>query len=81
MSTPDTTGKNLTNDADISAEFSTLFALVNRLSSALDGSINGKDRSVLVNELSQLTFSEVPNPERAIVTELVKRTLVTLDRA
>ncbi|AKA36948.1 hypothetical protein NE897_10870 [Yersinia ruckeri] len=78
MNTPDTTGKS---PADISAEFPAIFALVNRLSSALDSSINGKDRSVLVTELSQLTFSDIPEPERTLVTELLKRTITTLDQA
>ncbi|AJI95178.1 hypothetical protein BD65_33 [Yersinia ruckeri] len=78
MNTPDTTGKS---PADISAEFPAIFALVNRLNSALDSSINGKDRSVLVTELSQLTFSDIPEPERALVTELLKRTITTLDQA
>ncbi|PJE86234.1 hypothetical protein CU280_18740 [Yersinia mollaretii] len=62
------------------AEFATLFSLVSRLSGALDSAINGKDRSVLVNELSQLSVDSLPEPEKTVTTEALKRVLATLKR-
>ena len=48
--------------AVINNEFCAIFALVNRLTASLDNSINGKERSVLVNELLQLNFSNLSEP-------------------
>ncbi|CNE07128.1 hypothetical protein HB976_02275 [Yersinia mollaretii] len=67
-------------DTPAVAEFATLFALVSRLSGALDSAINGKDRSVLVNELSQLSVDSLPEPEKTLTTEALRRVLATLKR-
>ncbi|CNK63683.1 hypothetical protein AB8896_09510 [Yersinia enterocolitica] len=61
-------------------EFSTLLALVNRLCGALDSAITGKDRSVLVNELSQLSVDNLPEQEKAVTFEALKRALAALKR-
>ncbi|ELI8120688.1 hypothetical protein RSF07_004039, partial [Yersinia enterocolitica] len=51
MSKQESIENNPTSETTPVSEFSTLLALVNRLSGALDSAITGKDRSVLVNEL------------------------------
>lgn len=71
---------DLASDTTASTEFSTLFALVNRLSGALDSAITGKDRSVLVNELSQFSVNNLPEQEKKLTAEILKRTLDTLKR-
>lgn len=72
--------KNSTSDSVSVTEFSTLFALVSRLSGALDSAITGKDRSVLVNELSQLSVDNLPEQEKPVTAEALKRALATLKR-
>lgn len=72
--------KNPTSDSVTVTEFSTLFALVSRLSGALDSAITGKDRSVLVNELSQLSVDNLPEQEKPVTAEALKRALATLKR-
>lgn len=62
-----------------SAENATLLKILGRLLSALDASISGKDRSVLVAELSNLNLDEVPEIERKLASELIKRALQSLD--
>ena len=69
-----------TSDSVPVTEFSTLFALVSRLSSALDSAITGKDRSVLVNELSQFSVDNLPEQEKPVTAEALKRALATLKR-
>ncbi|MBS0056820.1 hypothetical protein [Yersinia sp. Marseille-Q3913] len=71
---------NPNSDTPAVAEFATLFALVSRLSGALDSAITGKDRSVLVNELSQLSVDSLSEPEKTLTTEALKRVLATLKR-
>ncbi|MFV8800160.1 hypothetical protein ACNSO8_16315 [Yersinia sp. LJYL362] len=71
---------NPTSDTAPVTEFSTLFALVSRLSGALDSAITGKDRSVLVNELSQLSVDNIPEQEKAVTLEALKRALAALKR-
>lgn len=72
--------KNPTSDSVTVTEFSTLFALVSRLSGALDSAITGKDRSVLVNELSQFSVDNLPEQEKPVTAEALKRALATLKR-
>ncbi|AHK21617.1 hypothetical protein BF17_21880 [Yersinia similis] len=70
----------LAPDSNVNTEFPTLFALVSRLSGALDGAITGKDRSVLVNELSQFSVDNLPEQEKMLTAEILRRTLATLKR-
>lgn len=80
MSKQESIENNPTSDTTPVTEFSTLFALISRLSGALDSAITGKDRSVLVNELSQFSVDNLPEQEKAVTTEALKRSLATLKR-
>ncbi|CNI10197.1 Uncharacterised protein [Yersinia thracica] len=80
MSKQESIENNPTSDTTPVAEFSTLFTLISRLSGALDSAITGKDRSVLVNELSQLSVDSLPEPEKSVTAEALKRSLATLKR-
>ncbi|PNM23319.1 hypothetical protein A6J66_003375 [Yersinia enterocolitica] len=80
MKKQESTENNPKSDAVAVTEFATLFALVSRLSGALDSAITGKDRSVLVNELSQLSVDNLPEQEKAPTAEALRRALVTLKR-
>ncbi|WP_279026957.1 hypothetical protein, partial [Gibbsiella quercinecans] len=51
----------------------TLLKILGRLLSALDASISGKDRSVLVNDLSNFNLDGVSEAERKLASELIKR--------
>ncbi|ATA18083.1 MAG: hypothetical protein ACRC0C_21200 [Gibbsiella quercinecans] len=57
----------------------TLLKILGRLLSALDASISGKDRSVLVNDLSNFNLDGVSEAERKLASELIKRALQSLD--
>ncbi|HGM5488959.1 TPA: hypothetical protein ACKP1B_000549 [Serratia fonticola] len=61
------------------AENATLLKILGRLLSALDSSISGKDRSVLVTELSSLNLDGISEAERKLAGELIKRALQSLD--
>lgn len=61
------------------AENATLLKILGRLLSALDASIGGKDRSVLVTELSNLKLDGISEAERKLSAELIKRALQSLD--
>ncbi|QAX78207.1 hypothetical protein D5F51_06345 [Yersinia hibernica] len=80
MSKQENFEKNPTFDTAPTIEFCTLLTLVSRLSGALDSAITGKDRSVLVNELSQLTVENLPEQEKSVTSEALKRALETLKR-
>ncbi|CNE32825.1 hypothetical protein [Yersinia kristensenii] len=80
MSKQESIENNPTSDTTSVTEFSTLFALISRLSGALDSAITGKDRSVLVNELSQLSVNNLPEQEKSVTIEALKRALATLKR-
>ncbi|UIM57240.1 hypothetical protein LXH15_09150 [Serratia marcescens] len=47
--------------------------------SALDASISGKERSVLVAELSNFNLDGISEAESKLATELIKRALESLD--
>ncbi|MDW5499694.1 hypothetical protein R6Y99_07800 [Pseudomonas lundensis] len=71
-------------DKDTSAqeavpENATLLKILGRLLSALDASIGGKDRSILVTELSSLNLDGISESERKLAAELIKRALQSLD--
>lgn len=71
-------------DKDTSAqeavpENATLLKILGRLLSALDASIGGKDRSILVSELSSLNLDGISESERKLAAELIKRALQSLD--
>ncbi|ANS42312.1 MULTISPECIES: hypothetical protein [Serratia] len=71
-------------DKDTSAqeavpENATLLKILGRLLSALDSSISGKDRSILVTELSSLNLDGISESERKLAAELIKRALQSLD--
>jgi len=71
-------------DKDTSApetvpENATLLKILGRLLSALDASISGKDRSILVTELSSLNLDGISESERKLAAELIKRALQSLD--
>ncbi|AKE11049.1 hypothetical protein [Serratia liquefaciens] len=71
-------------DKDTSAqeavpENATLLKILGRLLSALDSSISGKDRSILVAELSSLNLDGISESERKLAAELIRRTLQSLD--
>ena len=72
--------KNPESEAPTVTEFTTLLTLIGRLSGALDGAITGKDRSILVHELSQLSVDNLPEQEKAVTAEALKRVLATLKR-
>lgn len=80
MSKQESIKNNPTSDTTPVTEFSTLLALISRLSGALDSAITGKDRSVLVNELSQFSVDNLPEQEKSVTTEALKRSLATLKR-
>lgn len=61
------------------AENATLLKILSRLLSALDASISGKERSVLVAELSNFNLDGISEAESKLVTELIKRALESLD--
>ncbi|CAI0738643.1 MULTISPECIES: hypothetical protein [Serratia] len=74
----------MTDDKDTSAqeavpENATLLKILGRLLSALDSSISGKDRSILVTELSSLNLDGISESERKLASELIKRALQSLD--
>ncbi|TFZ51498.1 hypothetical protein E5C26_09340 [Serratia proteamaculans] len=60
-------------------ENATLLKILGRLLSALDASISGKDRSILVTELSSLNLDGISESERKLAAELIKRALQSLD--
>ncbi|AEF44941.1 hypothetical protein ACOMDM_08985 [Serratia plymuthica] len=71
-------------DKDTSAqeaipENATLLKILGRLLSALDSSISGKDRSILVTELSSLNLDGISESERKLAAELIRRALQSLD--
>ncbi|CAI2478878.1 hypothetical protein [Serratia liquefaciens] len=71
-------------DKDTSAqeavpENATLLKILGRLLSALDSSIGGKDRSILVAELSSLNLDGISESERKLAAELIRRALQSLD--
>ena len=76
MKKQESTENNPTSDAAAV----TLFALVSRLSGALDSAITGKDRSVLINELSQFSVDNLPEQEKAPTAEALRRALAALNR-
>mgnify|MGYP003618113253 CR=1 FL=1 len=76
MKKQESTENNPTSDAAAVTEF----ALVSRLSGALDSAITGKDRSVLINELSQFSVDNLPEQEKAPTAEALRRALAALNR-
>ncbi|AJJ12780.1 hypothetical protein CH64_965 [Yersinia rohdei] len=80
MSKQESVENNSASDATPVIEFNILFALVSRLSGALDNAINGKDRSVLIHELSQLSVDNLPEQEKWVTAEALRRALDTLKR-
>lgn len=60
-------------------ENATLLKILGRLLSALDASISGKERSVLVTELSNFNLDGIPETESKLASELIKRALESLD--
>ncbi|WP_186367587.1 hypothetical protein [Yersinia aldovae] len=80
MKKQEATEKTPTTDTVQNTEFPALLALVSRLSGALDSAISGKDRSVLVNELTQFSIENLSEPEKTLITEALKRILATLKR-
>ena len=71
-------------DKDTSAqeavpENATLLKILGRLLSALDSSISGKDRSILVAELSSLNLDGISESERKLAAEMIRRALQSLD--
>ncbi|AJJ62293.1 hypothetical protein [Yersinia aldovae] len=80
MKKQEATEKTPTTDTVQNTEFPALLALVSRLSGALDSAISGKDRSVLVNELTQFSIENLSEPEKTLTTEALKRILATLKR-
>lgn len=71
-------------DKDTSAqeaipENATLLKILGRLLSALDSSISGKDRSILITELSSLNLDGISESERKLAAELIRRALQSLD--
>ncbi|MEG7404931.1 hypothetical protein [Serratia marcescens] len=61
------------------AENATLLKILGRLLSALDASISGKERSVLVAEPSNFNLDGISEAESKLATELIKRALESLD--
>lgn len=72
------TDKN-TQAQEAVAENATLLKILSRLLSTLDASISGKERSVLVAELSNFNLDGISEAERKLATELIKRSLESLD--
>ncbi|CAI0715200.1 Uncharacterised protein [Serratia entomophila] len=60
-------------------ENATLLKILGRLLSALDTSISGKERSILVTELSNFNLDGISEAERKLAAELIKRALQSLD--
>ncbi|MFI8418068.1 hypothetical protein ACQKDS_14315 [Serratia sp. NPDC078593] len=72
------------SDKDISMQESvptntTLLKILGRLLSALDASISGKDRSILVHDLANFNLDGVSEGERKLASELIRRALQSLD--
>ncbi|EFE94129.1 hypothetical protein [Serratia odorifera] len=57
----------------------TLLKILGRLLSALDASISGKDRSILVHDLANFNLDGVSEGERKLASELIRRALQSLD--
>lgn len=57
----------------------TLLKILGRLLSALDTSISGKDRSILVHDLANFNLDGVSEGERKLASELIRRALQSLD--
>lgn len=72
------TDKNTTTIEAI-PENATLLQILSRLLSALDASLSGKERSVLVTELANFNLNGIPETERKLAAELIKRALQSLD--
>lgn len=72
--------ENTPTDTAQNTEFSTLLALISRLSGALDSAITGKDRSVLMNELAQVSIDNISESEKKLTTEALRRILAALKR-
>ncbi|MGK8678323.1 hypothetical protein [Serratia marcescens] len=72
------TDKN-TPAQEAEAENATLLKILGRLLSALDASISGKERSVLVTELSNFNLDDISETESKLASELIKRALESLD--
>lgn len=72
--------ENTPTDTAQNTEFSTLLALISRLSGALDSAITGKDRSVLMNELTQVSIDNISESEKKLTTEALRRILAALKR-
>ncbi|CNH91334.1 MULTISPECIES: hypothetical protein [Yersinia] len=68
------------NPTSDTAQFGTLLALISRLSGALDSAITGKDRSVLITELSQFSTDNLPEQEKLVTAEALRRALATIKR-
>ncbi len=68
-----------TSAQEVVPENATLLKILGRLLSALDASIGGKDRSILVTELSSLNLDGISESERKLAAELIKRALQSLD--
>ncbi|ELQ9311597.1 hypothetical protein R3D73_004620 [Serratia marcescens] len=60
-------------------ENATLLKILGRLLSALDASISGKERSILVTELSNFNLDGISETESELASELIKRALESLD--
>jgi hypothetical protein len=60
-------------------ENATLLKILGRLLSALDASISGKERSILVTELSNFNLDSISETESKLASELIKRALESLD--
>lgn len=68
-----------TSAQEVVPENATLLKILGRLLSALDSSISGKDRSILVAELSSLNLDGISESERKLAAELIRRALQSLD--
>ncbi|MEY4922899.1 MAG: hypothetical protein ACRCUG_11770 [Yersinia sp. (in: enterobacteria)] len=80
MTKKEATENTPTTDTAQNTEFSTLLALISRLSGALDSAITGKDRSVLMNELTQVSIDNISESEKKLTTEALRRILAALKR-
>lgn len=72
------TDKN-TPAQEAEVENATLLKILGRLLSALDASISGKERSILVTELSNFNLDGISETESKLASELIKRALESLD--
>lgn len=61
------------------SENASLLKIFGRLLSALDASISGKERSILVSELANFKLEAICASESKLVAELIKRALQSLD--